>query len=92
MAVGLVMLPDTASEADVTRALVPWRALAARGAGPYLNFQGSATAEDLATAYPPATAARLAAVKRVYDPENRFALNHNVRPARWVADPTEEER
>ena len=46
-----------------------------------LNFQGSATASDLAAAYPPATYARLAAVKRVYDPDNRFALNHNIRPA-----------
>jgi hypothetical protein len=82
MIVGLIMLPDTATDAHVARALVPWRAVAAHGAGPYLNFQGSATAEDLATAYPPATYARLAAVKQAYDPANRFALNHNVRPAR----------
>jgi FAD/FMN-containing dehydrogenase len=82
MIVGLIMLPDTATDAHVARALVPWRSVAAHGAGPYLNFQGSATAEDLATAYPPATYARLAAVKQAYDPANRFALNHNVRPAR----------
>jgi FAD/FMN-containing dehydrogenase len=56
--------------------------VAAHGAGPYVNFQGSATAADLAAAYPPATYARLAAVKRAYDPGNRFALNHNVRPLR----------
>jgi FAD/FMN-containing dehydrogenase len=82
MVVGLIMLPDTATDAEVARALVPWRALKAHGVGPYVNFQGSATAEDLATAYPPVTYAHLAAVKRVYDPGNRFALNHNVRPAR----------
>ena len=82
MVVGLLMLPDTATDADVERALVPWRAVAAHGAGPYVNFQGSATAEDLAAAYPPATYARLAAVKHAYDPGNRFALNHNVEPAR----------
>ena len=82
MVVGLLMLPDTATDAEVARALVPWRAVAALGAGPYVNFQGSATAEDLAAAYPPATYARLATVKRDYDPGNRFALNHNVAPAR----------
>ena len=79
---GLTMLPETATDAEVERSLVPWRAVEAQGAGPYVNFQGSATAEDLAAAYPPATYARLAAVKRAYDPGNRFALNHNVQPAR----------
>jgi FAD/FMN-containing dehydrogenase len=82
MVVGLLMLPDTATLAEVEPALDPWRAVAAHGAGPYVNFQGSATAEDLAAAYPPTTYARLAAVKRAYDPGNRFALNHNIAPAR----------
>jgi FAD/FMN-containing dehydrogenase len=81
MLVCMVMLPDTATDAEVGRALARWRAVAARGTGTYVNFQGSATAEDLAAAYPPATYARLAAVKRAYDPANRFALNHNVEPA-----------
>ncbi len=76
-----LMLPETATDADVERALVPWRAVAAHGTGTYVNFQGSATAEDVAAAYPPATHARLAAVKRAYDPGNLFALNHNVEPA-----------
>jgi FAD/FMN-containing dehydrogenase len=75
-----LMLPDVATDAEVERALVGWRAVAAHGTGTYVNFQGSATAEDLAAAYPPATYARLAAVKRAYDPANRFALNHNVEP------------
>jgi FAD/FMN-containing dehydrogenase len=81
MVVGMLMLPDTATDAEVDRALVGWRAVAAHGTGTYVNFQGSATAADLAAAYPPATYARLAAVKRAYDPANRFALNHNVEPA-----------
>jgi FAD/FMN-containing dehydrogenase len=81
MVVGMVMLPETATDAEVEGALVPWREVAAHGTGTYVNFQGSATAEDLAAAYPPATYARLAAVKRAYDPANRFALNHNVEPA-----------
>jgi len=81
MVVGMVMLPDTATDAEAERALVGWRAVAAHGTGTYVNFQGSATAADLAAAYPPATYARLAAVKRAYDPTNRFARNHNVEPA-----------
>jgi hypothetical protein len=54
--------------------------VAAYGVGTYINFQGSATEEDLAAAYPPATYARLAEVKRDYDPRNVFALNHNIVP------------
>jgi FAD/FMN-containing dehydrogenase len=81
MVVGLLMLPDTATDTDVARALVRWRDVAAHGVGPYVNFQGSGTAQDLAAAYPPATHARLAAVKRAYDPGNRFALNHNIQTA-----------
>jgi len=81
MVVCAVMLPETVTAADVERALEPWRAVAALGTGTYVNFQGSATAEDVAAAYPPATYARLAEVKRTYDPGNVFALNHNVQPA-----------
>ena len=81
MVVGMVILPETATDADVERALVPWRTVAAYGTGTYINFQGSATDEDVAAAYPPATYARLAAVKSAYDPGNLFALNHNIEPA-----------
>ena len=80
MVVGMVILPETATDEDVERALVPWRTVAAYGVGTYINFQGSATDEDVAAAYPPATYARLAAVKRSYDPGNLFALNHNIDP------------
>jgi FAD/FMN-containing dehydrogenase len=81
MVIAALVLPAAAGSADVAdRALDPWRAVAARGTGTYVNFQGSATAADVAAAYPPATLARLAAIKRGYDPDNRFALNHNVKP------------
>jgi FAD/FMN-containing dehydrogenase len=82
MIVALLMLPGTATDADVERALVPWQTVAARGIGTYLNFQGSATASDVAAVYPPETRARLARIKHIYDPDNRFALNHNIEPAR----------
>lgn len=81
MVVCMPMLPDTATDEAIEKALLPWRAVAGHGTGLYLNFQSSATAADVAAAYPPATYARLAAVKRVYDPQNRFARNHNVQPA-----------
>jgi FAD/FMN-containing dehydrogenase len=45
----------------------------------YVNFIGDAGRERVA--YPPATYARLADVKRRYDPENVFHLNQNVVPA-----------
>jgi FAD/FMN-containing dehydrogenase len=79
--VGMLMLPGGAADTEVDRALGPWHDLAALGAGVYVNFQGSASADDLAAAYPPATYARLAAVKRTYDPDNVFARNHNIAPA-----------
>jgi FAD/FMN-containing dehydrogenase len=80
MVVGMVILPETATDEDVERALVPWRTVASYGTGTYINFQGSATDEDVAAAYPAATYARLAAVKSAYDPGNLFALNHNIEP------------
>jgi FAD/FMN-containing dehydrogenase len=86
MVVGGLMLPATATDEDVAAALVPWEAVAALGIGTYVNFQGSATADDVAAAYPPATYARLAEVKATYDPGNVFALNHNVVPATEATD------
>ena len=80
MIVALLMLPETATDTAVDAALEPWQAVAAHGAGTYLNFQGSAETADLAAAYPPTTLARLISVKRAYDPDNRFALNHNIDP------------
>jgi FAD/FMN-containing dehydrogenase len=80
MIVALHLLPDTATDADVERALLPWQAVAGRGIGTYVNFQGAATAADLGAAYPPETYARLARTKHRYDPDNVFALNHNIRP------------
>jgi FAD/FMN-containing dehydrogenase len=45
----------------------------------YVNFLGDA--EPASTAYGDETYARLAALKRTYDPTNLFRLNHNVEPA-----------
>ena len=80
MVVAGFVLPDALTPAEVDAALTPWRDVAELGTGTYVNFQGSATAADVAAAYPPATYARLAAVKRAHDPGNVFALNHNIEP------------
>ncbi|HEY0951610.1 FAD-binding oxidoreductase [Nocardioides sp.] len=76
-----LMVPADVPDAEVEPMLAPWQDVAVHGTGTYLNFQGSATPADLAAAYPPATYARLAAVKAAYDPDNVFALNHNIEPA-----------
>jgi hypothetical protein len=49
--------------------------------GAYVNFLREEGDERLHEAYPGATWDRLAAIKRVYDPENVFRLNQNIRPA-----------
>ena len=80
MVFGGLIVPPTATDGEVEAALAPWRAVAAHGTGTYLNFQGSATDEDLRTAYPPAHLTRLRAIKRAYDPGNLFRRNHNIAP------------
>jgi hypothetical protein len=57
-----------------------WQQTRHEGNGVYVNFletEGSARVHD---AYPPATYARLAAIKRRYDPGNLFRFNQNVPP------------
>jgi len=57
-----------------------WRTIRPEGSGVYVNFlerEGEARIRD---AYPPATYARLAEVKRRYDPDNLFRFNQNVPP------------
>ena len=44
-------------------------------------FTGDADAETIRSAYPGATWDRLREIKRRYDPDNLFRLNHNIPPA-----------
>ena len=48
----------------------------------YVNFLGDEGPERVRAAYPGETWNRLRAVKRRYDPDNVFRVNHNVPPAR----------
>ena len=70
------MLDDDARAAAVQA----WAAIEQKGAGVYGNFIASADPSVAARMYPPATMARLAAVKRQWDPGNIFCRNHNVQP------------
>ena len=58
-----------------------WEAVACHGTGAYVGFLDEAHPQAVASVYPPATYARLAAVKRAYDPDNLFRRTHNVPPA-----------
>jgi hypothetical protein len=58
-----------------------WRPLKPFATGAYVNFLSDVSESSIATAYPPATYARLAKVKAAYDPDNVFNQNHNIKPA-----------
>jgi FAD/FMN-containing dehydrogenase len=58
-----------------------WDAIEALGSGVYGNFTTSTDTAFASKKYPPTTMARLAAVKRDWDPANIFCRNHNVLPA-----------
>jgi FAD/FMN-containing dehydrogenase len=72
---------DPRSERHVAWTEALWQMLAPRTAGAYANYLGDEGPERVAAAYSPATFARLAAIKRRYDPDNVFRLNANVEPA-----------
>ncbi|MHC2999484.1 FAD-binding oxidoreductase [Microbacterium sp. HJ5] len=58
-----------------------WDAIEALGAALYGNFTVSTDPALVSRMYSPETIARLAEVKRRWDPQNLFCRNHNVRPA-----------
>jgi FAD/FMN-containing dehydrogenase len=58
-----------------------WGAIRREGSGVYVNFLEQEGAGRVRDAYPPATHARLAAIKRHYDPRNLFRFNQNIAPA-----------
>ncbi|MFE6285028.1 FAD-binding oxidoreductase [Streptomyces sp. NPDC057877] len=61
---------------DVRTDVRPWSTGAV-----YLNFIGDEGTDRVAAGLGPENTARLAALKRRYDPDNVFRFNHNVRPA-----------
>ncbi|WP_336204979.1 FAD-binding oxidoreductase [Nonomuraea sp. LPB2021202275-12-8] len=73
---------DLPAEREWARAA--WEALRpyARGTGSYVNFLTDPDEARVHAAYGQEKYARLAAVKAVYDPDNTFHLNANIRPGR----------
>jgi FAD/FMN-containing dehydrogenase len=55
--------------------------LGRNGAGGYVGFMGDEDEATVRAAYPDANWDRLREVKRRYDPDNLFHLNHNIPPA-----------
>ena len=58
-----------------------WRSVAVFTEGTYGNFQTDGSERTVGLMYPAATRARLAAVKRDWDPQNLFNQNQNIAPA-----------
>jgi FAD/FMN-containing dehydrogenase len=69
---------NAAPHVDWTQTL--WSILRPEGSGVYVNFLENEGGDRIGEAYPAATFARLAAIKRQYDPENFFRFNQNVPP------------
>lgn len=73
-------LPVGATPDIVDAAMQPWKKLSSFGSGAYANLLSAATDENIRAAYPQATYERLAAIKKIYDPENLFSQNYNIKP------------
>jgi hypothetical protein len=80
LVVSAKFLPVGAPDDQVATAKAEWQTIGRHGIGSYAGFLGSDTADDIAALWPPATLARLTEVKRVWDPDNVFRRNFNVRP------------
>jgi FAD/FMN-containing dehydrogenase len=78
---GAFDMPGLVDDESRSAIQATWDAIEALGAGVYGNFTTSVDGSYVGRMFPPATMARLAAVKRDWDPDNLFSRNHNVLPA-----------
>ncbi|MEV4688898.1 FAD-binding oxidoreductase [Microbacterium sp. LWH3-1.2] len=77
---GAFDVPGMLDDEARAQVVVEWDAIEAKGSGVYGNFTVSTDASIADRMYPSATMARLATVKREWDPGNVFCRNHNVKP------------
>lgn len=73
-------LPPGSTDADAAGMKALLDPFAERALGTYGNFTNAVAPGLPGRMYPPATLARLAALKREWDPDNLFSRNHNVLP------------
>ncbi|MEO8360225.1 MAG: FAD-binding oxidoreductase [Vicinamibacteria bacterium] len=78
----LAMWPESSADAaEIAWTRGVWEAMRPFGAGAYVNFLGEEGEERVRASYGETTHAKLAAIKRRYDPTNFFRLNQNIRPS-----------
>jgi FAD/FMN-containing dehydrogenase len=75
---GAFLIPGVLDAAGAGEAETEWAAIEALGAGTYGNFTTSVDPGWAERMYPAATRERLRALKRKWDPDNRFSFNHNL--------------
>lgn len=73
-------IPIGIPENQEAQYLKAWKKLAPYSSGIYSNFISTNSEEDVAGIYPKNTYKRLAKIKRMYDPENIFNHNFNIKP------------
>ncbi|MET4637876.1 FAD-binding oxidoreductase [Mycetocola sp. 2940] len=79
--ISVAFLPPDAPPEAAARVGSLWTTVEPFLQGTYAGFSSAPNGEDPALLYPPDTLARLASIKRAYDPGNLFSRNHNIRPA-----------
>ncbi|MFS0867005.1 FAD-binding oxidoreductase [Microbacterium sp. 179-B 1A2 NHS] len=77
---GAFDIPGLLDDAGRGAAVRDWAVIEGLGAGVYGNFTTSMEPSWVPRMFPPATLARLTALKGEWDPGNVFARNHNLAP------------
>jgi FAD/FMN-containing dehydrogenase len=77
--------PSDNAEGRSARTEHVWKALQPYAEGVYVNLLAEEGEQRIHEAYPPATYARLEALKNRYDPTNFFRMNKNINPWTKVA-------
>ena len=80
LVIAVAFLPPDSPPAALEAIDAAWAPVAEYTRGTYGNFVGYAGEKAVALMYPEATRARLAAVKRAWDPGNLFNQNQNIEP------------